>query len=143
MTVFRGRLAAFVAIPKSDEYNEVSSLISLSLEEHNIEEMKSPCDFTPTLLEICKKADFLIADITETNPSTYYVIGASQASQKPVLLLSKETSSAPAEISGFKVLQYRPGNVRKISEFLKYLLSDILAEGIVEKAGRTTELNDG
>jgi hypothetical protein len=143
VTAFRGRLAAFVAIPKSDEYHEIVSLISLSLKKHNVEEMRSPCEFAPSLLEMCKKADFLIADVTETNPSTYYVIGASQASQKPVLLLSKENSSAPQEISGFKVLQYKPGNVGKISELLTHLLSDIMAEAPVHKAGQATELGDG
>jgi hypothetical protein len=138
MAVFRGRLAAFVAIPQGDddEYKEISSLISKSLEEHNIAEMKSRREFVPELLEYCKKADLLIADITEVNPSTYYVIGASQASQKPVLLLSKENSSAPSEISGFKVLKYKPGNVPKISELLRSWLSDILDEATpVEKSG--------
>jgi hypothetical protein len=143
VTVFRGRLAAYVAVPQRDEYHEVSSLISRSLKEHNVEEIRSPCDFTPSLLEMCKKADFLIADVTEANPSTYYVIGASQASQKPILLLSKENSSAPPEISGFKVLQYKPGNVGRVSELLTYLLSDILAEAPVHKAGQATELGDG
>jgi nucleoside 2-deoxyribosyltransferase len=128
MAVFRGRLAALVAIPQSDEYKEISSLITQSLEEKKIEKMKSPRGFEPDLLEACKRADLLIADITETNPSTYYVIGASQASQKPVLLLSKEKSAAPLEISGFKVLQYKSSNVQKISELLRSWLSDLLAD---------------
>jgi nucleoside 2-deoxyribosyltransferase len=143
VTVFRGRLAAFIAIPESDEYHEVSSLISLSLEEHNVQEIRSPCVFTSFLLEACKRADVVIADITETNPSTYYVIGVSQASQKPVLLLSKENSAAPLEISGFKVLQYKPGNVRRMSELLHSWLSDIVAEVSVQKAGQATEADDG
>ena len=74
------------------------------------------------------KADFLIADITETNPSTYFLIGAAQASQKPVLLLSMETSSAPTEISGFKVVQYNSVNVKRISELLRLFISDFLSE---------------
>lgn len=128
MAVFRGRLAAFVAIPKSHEYEEIASLISSSLEDLNVEEMRSPGDFTPYLLEACIKADFLIADITEANPSTYYAIGASQASQKSVLLLSKENASAPPEISGIKVVQYKPDNVQKISEFLRLFILECPAE---------------
>jgi hypothetical protein len=122
---FRDRLCAFVAIPKSNEYIEVSSLVSSSLNQLNVEEVRSPCDFTPSLLETCKKTDLLIADITKTNPSTYYVIGVSQALQKPVLLLSQ--TAAPPEISGFKVLKYRPGKVQKISDFLRIFLSEIVA----------------
>ena len=128
MAVFRGRLAAFVAIPDSQDYAEIASLISSSLEELNVEEMRSPSEFTPYLLEACKKADFLVADITETNPSTYYVIGATQASQKPVLLLSKENPSTPAEISGFKVVQYKSDNIGKIKELLRLFISDFLVE---------------
>ena len=81
MAVFRGRHSAFVAIPKSHEFAEVSSIISSSLADLNIEEVTAPLNFNPSLLEACKKADFVICDITENNPSTYYVIGASQASQ--------------------------------------------------------------
>jgi hypothetical protein len=145
VTVFRGKYAAFVAIPKSDEYQEISSLITNSLEklEGRVHEIRSPCEFTPCLLETCKKADFVIADITEINPSTYYIIGASQASQKPILLLSKEDSSTPPEISGFKVLRYKPGNVRRVSEFLRYFLSDILDESPLDEAGPTAEVGRG
>ena len=79
-------------------------------------------------LEACMKADFLIAEITETNPSTYYLIGASQASQKPVLLLSREISFAPTEISGFKVVQYKSDNVKRISESVRLFISEFLYE---------------
>jgi hypothetical protein len=60
--VFGGRFAAFVAIPKSHEYEEVSSVVSSTLEPLEIEEMRSSNDFTPVLLEMCRKADCLIAE---------------------------------------------------------------------------------
>ena len=131
MAVFRGRHSAFVAIPKSHEFAEVSSIISSSLADLNIEEVTAPLNFNPSLLEACKKADFVICDITENNPSTYYVIGASQASQKPVLLLCKESpATAPSEISGFKVVRYRPDNVSAISKFLHLFVSEFLPEAM-------------
>jgi nucleoside 2-deoxyribosyltransferase len=133
VAIFRGRPACLVAIPEGPEYAEIGQLIYLSLKDLNVEEIRSPCKFTPYLLEECMKADFLIADITETNPSTYFLIGAAQASQKPVLLLSMETSSAPTEISGFKVVQYNSVNVKRISELLRLFISDFLSEATTQE----------
>ncbi len=133
MAAFRGRPAGFVAIPQRKEYHELLDLIATSLKDNNIEILLSPNHFTPDLLDSCKKADFLIADVTEPNLSTYYVIGASQASRKPVLLLCRESSSVPPEISGFKVLQYKPGNVKRLSQFLRYWLPDLLLEQTYSK----------
>lgn len=128
VAVFRGKLAAFVAIPSGQVYQELSALITKVFEGDEVEIVPSPCTFTPDLLEKCRKADFLIADITEVNPSTYYVVGASHAMQKPVLLLCQEGSSELEEISGVRIVRYTPGRIQRLSEFLGYWLKDIGSE---------------
>ena len=130
MAVFRGRLAGFVAIPKGAGYEEILRLIEEAFNAHGVEVITSPCSFTPDILEGCRKADLLIADISDNNPSTYYIIGVSQVLQKPVLILSQDEQkigahSIPYEISGQKVVRYMAGHTGRLADYLKHWLADI------------------
>jgi hypothetical protein len=49
-------------------------------------------DLARGVLKLIERADFIIADVTESNPNVMFEIGYAQALRKPVLLILKEGS---------------------------------------------------
>lgn len=66
----------------------------------------------------------IIAEVSSQNPNVYYELGYAHALNKPVILITKDVSSAPFDLSGYNHIVYR--NIRDLREKLKRRLDVLL-----------------
>lgn len=67
-------------------------------------------DFSTGLLNAIKKADLLIADVSNANPNVMYEVGLAQAGQKPLVLIADSSRNVPFDLAGMRVLIYDIAN---------------------------------
>ena len=53
-----------------------------------------------------RAADFILADLTGSNPNVYYELGLADALGKPAVLLSQDVKTAPFDISQYRIHTY-------------------------------------
>lgn len=76
--------------------NQVLKLITDVLQHAGIKpilphQMIAPgSDLARGVLKLIERADFIIADVTESNPNVMFEVGFAQALRRPVLLIVKE-----------------------------------------------------
>jgi hypothetical protein len=65
--------------------------------------------WTTAVTDAIKKADFIIADLTEVNPNVMYEMGFAQALEKPVFIIISSDAGTyiPSDVVGYPYLLYR------------------------------------
>lgn len=102
----------FVEMP----FNAKFSGIWTSVIKPTVESLGDKClrvdDFFTTgsilvdIYDSIKKADYIIADLTELNPNVYYELGYSHALDKKVIILSQDISTLPFDLKHQRVIVY-------------------------------------
>jgi len=67
----------------------------------------------------------IIAEVSSSNPNVYYEVGYAHALRKPVILITKDVSSAPFDSSGYNHIVHR--SIRDLRQKLKNRLEAILS----------------
>ncbi len=77
--------------------------------------------FTSFILERIRRADLIVADVSQHNPNVMYELGFAHALRKPTILLAStksDDSKLPADLAGFRYLLYDPANLRVLTELV-------------------------
>ena len=80
-----------------------------------------------------KKADFIIADMTDNNPNVYYEIGYAHALGKEVILISQKNENIPFDFSDMNRIEYDEHNLSDLMAKLKDRISFIIRSDYLSK----------
>lgn len=103
---------AFALMPLStpflELYRDVVSQVAekLGFVPRNALELHGPGIIMKEILENIVEAEILVAEISTPNPNVYYELGYASALNKPIILLAREDTRLPFDISGFRVIFY-------------------------------------
>ncbi len=80
--------------------------------------------------EPIERADFIIADLTGSNPNVMYEIGFAHALRKPILfIVQKGVKHVPSDISGNLYFVYDPSKPEELHHIIRTWISRYLHEG--------------
>ena len=119
----------YLAIPSGPEFAPVRQAVIDALRESHVEvaeaanlRMRGPS--SPPAIE---KADLVIADVTGSDRTILYELGAASALRKPTLMIAQEKTDLPADFASLQVALYRPQELPKLVEFLRYWIENTIA----------------
>ena len=102
----------FLVIPFNQNFNDISQVIRQAIEENNhqlvrIDElMATKRRISDQLEDEIKKADLVLADVSDNNPNVMYELGIARSFSKPILLIGQKGGDFPFDLSTFRVLIY-------------------------------------
>jgi len=70
------------------------------------------------------QSKLIIAEVTEQNANVFYELGYAHALKKPVILITKDVSKSPFDISGFNHIIYQ--NIKDLQTKLEARLKALL-----------------
>ena len=76
---------------------------------------------TRRILDSIRKADLIIADVSERNPNVLYEAGFAEALRKPIILLVSEKSAArlPSDLVGLRFIFYHPTDLVGLADAVR------------------------
>jgi hypothetical protein len=83
------------------------------------DEISRSTRITDDILDYIRRARFLVADLTGSNPNVFYEVGASRALEQNVILLLQEGSEAPFDIREIRYIRYSKSNLPDLAAKLK------------------------
>jgi hypothetical protein len=93
------------------------------------DQISQSAQITDDIFNHIRRARFLVADLTGSNPNVFYEVGASHALLKKVILLLQATSRAPFDIQGIRYIRYSelklPELAASLREYVKGCLSTL------------------
>ena len=117
----------FFLMPFSKEFNIIYGTIKLALNDaeyicNRADEILGSTPIITKILTEIMKSQYIIVDITNSNPNVFYELGISHSIKdaRNVLLLKQKNYKVPFDISHLTYTEYDPNN-------LKYLTSIILS----------------
>jgi len=108
----QGKVRCFIVMPFSLEWSDdVHRTLSSACKAAAVQPVRGDDVFTPTdiLVDIWQSingADFVIADITGRNPNVLYELGIAHTLAKPVLIISRNATDIPIDLSTRRVILY-------------------------------------
>jgi nucleoside 2-deoxyribosyltransferase len=124
---------AFVALPDEPGNEALRSAIEETLNSAGVR-AAWPGESTRaagSMQEGIRETDFVIADVTGSNPNVMIEVGMAMGMGKRVLLLARERSARlPVDLAATQVAVYQPGNVDSVKRYLELWLRDVMAERI-------------
>lgn len=108
-------LTGLILTPFTSKHRNIHKEIELGLDAEGIRVIRLDDIILPGALlasaitDAIKKADFIIADLTEANPNIMYEIGFAHALEKQVFLIVSESSNfqIPFNLTGYHYLFYK------------------------------------
>jgi hypothetical protein len=107
-----GAVRCFLVMPFSLEWSaDVHRALVRACEAAGVQAIRGDDVFTPTdilddIWQSLNRADFIIADITGRNANVLYELGIAHTLAKPVLILSRNASDIPIDLSTRRVILY-------------------------------------
>jgi hypothetical protein len=77
-------------------------------------DLATPGTITDQIWQGIRRADVVVADVTESNPNVFYELGLAHALGKEVIVITQVRSLVPFDIRASRVITYDP---RKLSRF--------------------------
>jgi predicted rRNA methylase YqxC with S4 and FtsJ domains len=109
----------FVIMSFKNEYDEIYDAIQLSrkalmskvkqLKIERVDERKGAYVINDEIDECINKASFIICDISEKSPNVFYELGFSRAKNKKLILIAKEGTEPPFDVSHHRIIWYKNG----------------------------------
>jgi hypothetical protein len=122
---------AFVAMPYKPKWSKpVELTIQAAASESNFEVKVSRNSEKPGLItnqfwnEI-RKAEVVVADISDENPNVFYELGLAHALGKEVIMIGQGASKRPFDISTARLLHYSIDNLPALGRRLKRAFSSV------------------
>lgn len=105
----------FVVMPHSGRSAPLRQLVDDTLQAGGMRPVEESIEagtlFTDVVQQAIERADFIIADLTESNPNVMYEVGFAHALRKPVLFIVQEGSGyIPHDIRGNLFIAYNLSN---------------------------------
>lgn len=117
--------SAFVAMPYKPKWSRlVERTVQASAKESNFSvevsrNSEKPGLITNQIWNEIRKAEVVVADISNENPNVFYELGLAHALGKEVILLSQNVSKRPFDISTARLLHYRLADLPSLGKRLK------------------------
>ena len=110
--------------PVQDALRMISGRLNIELyrvDYFNIEEQ-----IVPQIIEVIKKSDVVIADISNENPNIYYEVGIAHSMGKPVILLSQTNNFNRLSLLSYRFYNYDIDSkgIKNLSFRLEQILSN-------------------
>lgn len=101
----------FLVIPFSKEFEDIHFSLRQAVEMtgHTLvrmEELMATGSIANQIQDEIKKADLIIADVSNRNPNVMYEVGFAQSTNIPVLLITQQGDLIPFDIASIQVLIY-------------------------------------
>jgi nucleoside 2-deoxyribosyltransferase len=80
---------------------------------------KAESPFGRTIKQAIERADFVIADLTGSNPDVMYEVGYAQALRKPVLPIIQLEDTIPSDLAGQQFFVYQPEKPEELRKHLQ------------------------
>jgi len=102
----------FVIMPFSEDYDDIyylgisETIKNLGCSCKRVDEMEFVGGVLDKIYSSIKNARLIIAEVTTKNPNVMYELGYAHAINKPVILLTKDITSAPFDIRGHNHIVY-------------------------------------
>ena len=127
---------AFVIMPFKSPFNEFYEKIikkvcnDLNIEVKRGDEIISTNVVMQDIIQDINYSNFIIAEVSESNPNVYYELGYAHALNKPVILLAKKYTKIPFDISHYRVIYYDDNIIFKdeLENKLKSYLKSIIGQ---------------
>jgi hypothetical protein len=122
----------FVIMPFDPSLADVHQTIKRVVEDYagcncvRADQISRSTQITDDIFDHIRRARFLIADLTGSNPNVFYKAGASHALEKNVILLLQEGSKAPFDIQGIRYIRYFQSALPDLTTALKDYVKDCL-----------------
>lgn len=118
-----------LVIPYTSEFNDISQLVRHAVMEGNhelvrMDEMMSTGRIIDQIHDEIKKADLVIADVSDKNPNVMYELGFAQSLEKPILPIIRKGGSIPFDIASIRTLIY---DRNRLNDTLSIPLKNYLA----------------
>jgi len=77
-----------------------------------------------------ERSDFIIADVSGSNPNVMYEVGYAHALRKPVLpIVRRDSEGLPASMSGYYYLVYDPSDQSTLKREIRSWISHFVTSG--------------
>jgi len=113
-TSARGPLKTFVVMPFGETWsNDVFEAVArcVAAVEPTIDVVRAdlirfPGKITEQIVDAIAAADFIIADVTESNPNVFWELGYAHAVGRPTVLLTQDIAGAPFDLKDHRMVIY-------------------------------------
>jgi uncharacterized protein YuzE len=115
----------FVIMPFDTSFAGVHQTIKGVVEDYagceciRADQISQSTQITDDIFDYIRRARFLVADVTGSNPNVFYEVGASHALEKNVILLLHVDSKAPFDIQGIRYIRYSKSELPDLAVKLK------------------------
>lgn len=130
------RGTGFVLMPHTDEFRNIFEYsIKPAMEANNIlvkkaEDIYKPGSILAQVWERIRRAEIILADLTEKNPNVILELGLCYGIQRCPILLVRDAEDVPFNLRNLRYIEYE--NTTKGSEDLKRKLTSTVAEFIAQ-----------
>ena len=132
--MFRSIPTCFLITSPGDEFDQIRELVQevcqeLEVELISVDTASYTSSKTGDIADAIERADFVVVDLTKSDPNVFLEFGIAHALRKPILPISQNKDSTRSDFAGHRLVFYRQDDTEK----LKYYLQ----EWVVEVAGPT------
>lgn len=123
--------AAFVAMPYKPKWSKaVETVIQTSADQSSFlakvsRNSEKPGLITSQIWNEIRRAEVVVAEISDENPNVFYELGFAHALGKEVILLSQNVLKRPFDISTARLLHYRVDDLPLLGKRLKHAFAQI------------------
>src|SRR4051812_21936676 len=125
---------AFLALPFTLAGSPVVAALTKALHEHGVHIVSPqltgevPGVISEQIFGMLRRADFIVADLTDKSPNVFFELGLAMGLGKPVLLLSQAPATdIPFDIRARQIVVYRADQLDTISRYVDLWLRDVIA----------------
>jgi hypothetical protein len=124
-----GKKFVFVLMPFREDYEDLyiygirGAVEKTGFVCRRADELEHNSDIIDEILYQIDRAPILIAEMTDKNPNVYYEVGIAHGKKKEVILLAKQGSAIPFDLSGKYFILYK--NIRDLEKKLTRRLKTI------------------
>ena len=106
--------------------------------------IREPGSMPDQIRDIIRKADVVLADISDNNPNVMYELGVADTEKKPVVVLKQFVSKTPSDLKGRRYIPYETNRPKWDQRLLKDITGALVALGKLPRrpGSRKTKKSD-
>ena len=121
----------FFLMPFSEDFDEIYGTIKNSLNDvgficNRADEISGSIPILTKILNEIMKSQYIIVDLTNSNPNVYYELGIAHTIKEArnVLLLKQKHYKVPFDISHLTYKEYEPNNLKLLTSYIRNFLNE-------------------
>jgi nucleoside 2-deoxyribosyltransferase len=116
------QIQVFISYPHTQKSSQLMEILASDLREQgvkvsSVEDISAGASWVEYIKTAIEQANFIIADLSDSNPNVMYEVGYAHAMRKPVLpIVQASTQDIPFNLSGYQYVVYDandPGSLRQ------------------------------